>query len=101
MDLCVHFAWTPVLSPEYCFLLCVAAASSLALQHEKIIRGVAVGLALVQYGREEGAEVLIEQMTRELVGSGRWGCGGGAGAGAGGWVAGTGGAGAGGLRAVR
>ncbi|KAI7845077.1 hypothetical protein COHA_001442 [Chlorella ohadii] len=35
-------------------------------QHEKIIRGVAVGLALVQYGREEAAEPMVEQMTREL-----------------------------------
>ncbi|KAI3426179.1 hypothetical protein D9Q98_008556 [Chlorella vulgaris] len=35
-------------------------------QHEKIIRGVAVGLALVHYGREEAAEGMIEQMTREL-----------------------------------
>lgn len=37
------------------------------VQHEKIIRGVAVGLALVQYGREEAAETMIEQMTGELV----------------------------------
>jgi hypothetical protein len=42
-----------------------------AVQHEKIIRGVAVGLALVHYGREEAAEGMIEQMTRELV-SGTW-----------------------------
>ncbi|PNW70631.1 hypothetical protein CHLRE_17g727950v5 [Chlamydomonas reinhardtii] len=34
-------------------------------QHEKIIRGVALGLALMQYGREEAAEALIEQMTRD------------------------------------
>ncbi|KXZ53597.1 hypothetical protein GPECTOR_6g514 [Gonium pectorale] len=34
-------------------------------QHEKIIRGVALGLALMQYGREEAAESLIEQMTRD------------------------------------
>lgn len=34
-------------------------------QHEKIIRGVAMGLALIMYGREEGAETLIEQMTRD------------------------------------
>ncbi|GMH41090.1 hypothetical protein BSKO_09000 [Bryopsis sp. KO-2023] len=34
-------------------------------QHEKIIRGVALGLALIMYGREEGAETLIEQMTRD------------------------------------
>ncbi len=34
-------------------------------QHEKIIRGCAIGLALIMYGREEGAETLIEQMTRD------------------------------------
>ncbi|CAD7700777.1 unnamed protein product, partial [Ostreobium quekettii] len=34
-------------------------------QHEKIIRGIALGLALIMYGREEGAETLIEQMTRD------------------------------------
>ena len=28
---------------------------------------MAVGLALVQYGREEAAEGMVEQMTRELV----------------------------------
>lgn len=30
---------------------------------------MAVGLALVQYGREEAAEGMVEQMTRELVGA--------------------------------
>ena len=34
-------------------------------QHEKIIRGVALGMALIMYGREEGADTLIEQMTRD------------------------------------
>ena len=29
----------------------------------QIIRGVALGLALIMYGREEGADTLIEQMT--------------------------------------
>jgi 26S proteasome regulatory subunit N2 len=33
-------------------------------QHEKIIRGVAMGMALIMYGREEGADTLIEQLTR-------------------------------------
>lgn len=33
-------------------------------QHEKIIRGLAMGLAIVMYGREEGADVLIEQLLR-------------------------------------
>lgn len=31
----------------------------------QIIRGLALGLALIMYGREEGAETLIEQLTRD------------------------------------
>jgi 26S proteasome regulatory subunit N2 len=31
----------------------------------QLIRGLAMGLALIMYGREEGAETLIEQMTRD------------------------------------
>ena len=34
-------------------------------QHEKIIRGLAVGLAMIMFGREEGAEILIEQLTHD------------------------------------
>ena len=34
-------------------------------QHEKIIRGLAVGMALVMYDREEAADTLIEQLTRD------------------------------------
>lgn len=34
-------------------------------QHEKIVRGLAMGMALVVYGREEGADVLIEQLIRD------------------------------------
>ncbi|CAL9238391.1 unnamed protein product [Arabidopsis halleri] len=34
-------------------------------QHEKIIRGLVLGIALTVYGREEGADTLIEQMTRD------------------------------------
>ncbi|KAL5713332.1 26S proteasome non-ATPase regulatory subunit 1 A [Ranunculus cassubicifolius] len=34
-------------------------------QHEKIIRGAAFGIALTVYGREEEADTLIEQMTRD------------------------------------
>ncbi|XP_075516337.1 26S proteasome non-ATPase regulatory subunit 1 homolog A-like isoform X1 [Primulina tabacum] len=34
-------------------------------QHEKIIRGLALGIALTVYGREEEADTLIEQMTRD------------------------------------
>ncbi|KAG2721122.1 hypothetical protein I3760_02G066800 [Carya illinoinensis] len=34
-------------------------------QHEKIIRGLALGTALTVYGREEEADTLIEQMTRD------------------------------------
>ncbi|KAL6189619.1 hypothetical protein ACLB2K_041005 [Fragaria x ananassa] len=33
--------------------------------HEKIIRGLALGIALTVYGREEEADTLIEQMTRD------------------------------------
>ena len=35
-------------------------------QHEKIIRGCSVGLALTAYGKEESAEPLVEQMVREF-----------------------------------
>ena len=35
-------------------------------QHEKIIRGCSVGLALTAYGKEESAEPLVEQMVRDL-----------------------------------
>ena len=31
----------------------------------QIIRGLALGLALIMYGREENAETLIEQMARD------------------------------------
>jgi 26S proteasome regulatory subunit N2 len=33
-------------------------------QHEKIIRGLSIGMALIMFGREEGADTLIEQLTR-------------------------------------
>ena len=58
---------TPAHQPLSLPCLCLPALPCPPVQHEKIIRGVAVGLALVQYGREEGAEGMIEQMTRELV----------------------------------
>ena len=32
-------------------------------QHEKIIRGVGMGLAIICYGREESANSMIEQLT--------------------------------------
>lgn len=32
-------------------------------QHEKIVRGLGLGLALLMFGREEGADGLIEQMS--------------------------------------
>jgi hypothetical protein len=35
--------------------------------HEKIIRGLAVGLALLCYGREEAADALPEQLTTDQV----------------------------------
>ncbi|KAI3846873.1 hypothetical protein MKX03_008466, partial [Papaver bracteatum] len=34
-------------------------------QHEKIIRGLALGISLTVYGREEEADTLIEKMTRD------------------------------------
>ena len=34
-------------------------------QHEKIIRAIAIGLALIMYGAEESADPLIEQLSRE------------------------------------
>ena len=34
-------------------------------QHEKILRGLAVGIALTMYGREEEAEALIESLSRD------------------------------------
>lgn len=35
--------------------------------HEKIIRGLAVGLALLCYGREEGADSMVEQLCTDQV----------------------------------
>lgn len=34
-------------------------------QHEKIIRGLAIGLSLIMYGQEENSESLVEQMTHD------------------------------------
>ncbi|CAG8688334.1 13834_t:CDS:10, partial [Gigaspora margarita] len=34
-------------------------------QHEKIIRGLAIGISLIMYGKEEKADVLIEQLSRD------------------------------------
>jgi 26S proteasome regulatory subunit N2 len=34
-------------------------------QHEKIIRGIAMGLALMQYGQEENADAVIEEMRSD------------------------------------
>lgn len=39
-------------------------------QHEKIIRGLAVGMSLIMYGKEEEADTLIEQLCTDKVG--RW-----------------------------
>jgi len=33
--------------------------------HEKIIRGVAMGIALIEYGREEEADIVIEQLLHD------------------------------------
>ncbi|CAB4395122.1 uncharacterized protein OCT59_026377 [Rhizophagus irregularis] len=32
-------------------------------QHEKIIRGLAIGISLIMYGKEEAADALVEQLT--------------------------------------
>ncbi|KAJ3119649.1 proteasome regulatory particle base subunit [Nowakowskiella sp. JEL0407] len=34
-------------------------------QHEKIIRGLAVGMAMIMYGKEEGADGLIDQLCSD------------------------------------
>lgn len=34
-------------------------------QHEKIIRGLAIGMALIMYGKEDTADVLIEQLLQD------------------------------------
>ncbi|KAG9293368.1 hypothetical protein G9A89_007614 [Geosiphon pyriformis] len=34
-------------------------------QHEKIIRGLAIGISLIMYGREEEADALVEQLIRD------------------------------------
>ncbi len=34
-------------------------------KHEKIIRGLALGIAMIVYGREEEADTLIEQLLRD------------------------------------
>lgn len=36
-------------------------------QHEKIIRGLAIGISLIMYGKEEVADALVEQLTRDKV----------------------------------
>lgn len=36
-------------------------------QHEKILRGLAVGIAMVMYGRMEEADALIESLCRDKV----------------------------------
>ena len=40
-------------------------------QHEKILRGLAVGIAMVMYGRMEEADALIESLCRDKVGHGK------------------------------
>ena len=36
-------------------------------QHEKIIRGLAVGISLIMYGKEEKADALIDQLLDDKV----------------------------------
>ncbi|RMD39357.1 hypothetical protein DV735_g5776, partial [Chaetothyriales sp. CBS 134920] len=42
-------------------------------QHEKIVRGLAVGMALIMYGRQEGADVLINGLLADPDPSMRYG----------------------------
>lgn len=35
--------------------------------HEKIIRGLALGLAMIAYGREEGADAIVDALTLDQV----------------------------------
>jgi hypothetical protein len=86
---CIDFMNT--IFPHYCFTLySLGEAAGLALglvmlgsknaqaiedmvgyaqetQHEKILRGLAVGIALVMYGRMEEADALIESLCRDKV----------------------------------
>ncbi len=55
----------PLIATNTMHLLCCVSPSLSRLQHEKIIRGLAMGLALISYGIEEAADPLIEQMARE------------------------------------
>lgn len=41
-------------------------------QHEKILRGLAVGIALTMYGRMEEADALIESLSRDKDPILRW-----------------------------
>jgi len=45
----------------------VDSVVSLSLSLTLSIGGLAMGIALIMYGREEGAEVLIEQLSRDKV----------------------------------
>lgn len=41
-------------------------------QHEKIIRGLAIGISLIMYGKEEQADALIEQLLDDKVSCAIW-----------------------------
>ena len=36
-------------------------------QHEKIIRGLAIGMSMIMYGQEENADSMIEQLCSDKV----------------------------------
>jgi 26S proteasome regulatory subunit N2 len=36
-------------------------------QHEKIIRGLSLGMAMIMFGREEAADVFIEELSTDKV----------------------------------
>lgn len=41
-------------------------------QHEKILRGLAIGIALTMYGRLEECDALVEQLSRDKDPILRW-----------------------------
>ena len=59
--------WTCGLSP-----LVLLLQYAQETQHEKILRGLAVGIALVMYGRLEEADALIESLCRDKDPILRW-----------------------------
>lgn len=53
------------LSEEFAELVAELKNYARETQHEKIIRGIAMGLALINYGQEENADACIEEMRSD------------------------------------